>query len=394
MSSQKRNKCKLTKRIVEGIQPDESTRLVVWDTEVRGFCLRIYPSGRKTYFLQYRNKNQVTHKIKIGVHGSISTELAREQARRLSLSISLGEDPSATIEAKKNARTLMHLAEEYLKSHAKIKKTPKGYKEDEYFLNTIILKKYGRLNVEKVSTFDLQKIHAELQETPYKANKLRDLLSKMFNLAIQWGWRSDNPVKGVEKYKEYKRHRWLNDEEVQRLWPILDEYPNQKVSNALRLLLLTGSRRNEVLHATWDQFDLEKAVWTKPAHTTKQRRMEHLPLSRRTIDILKHMKEEATSAFLFPGQIPGKPLQEIKKAWNTIRKKAEIPDVRIHDLRHTHASHLVSSGLSLSIVGKLLGHTQASTTQRYAHLADEPLRQATELFGTKVGVLIAKNAKG
>lgn len=288
----------------------------------------------------------------------------------------------------------MHLAEEYLKSHAKIKKNPKGYKEDEYFLNTIILKKYGRLNVEKISTFDLQKIHAELQETPYKANKLRDFLSKMFNLAIQWGWRSDNPVKGVEKYKEYKRHRWLNDEEVQRLWPILDEYPNQKVSNALRLLLLTGSRRNEVLHATWDQFDLEKAGWTKPAHTTKQRRMEHLPLSTRTIDILKHMKEEATSAFLFPGQIPGKPLQEIKKAWNTIRKKAEIPDVRIHDLRHTHASHLVSTGLSLSIVGKLLGHTQASTTQRYAHLADEPLRQATELFSTKVGVLIAKNAKG
>lgn len=394
MSLQKTNKCKLTKRIVEGVIPDISARLVLWDTEVRGFFLRIYPSGKKTYFLQYRNQDQITRKIKLGVHGSVTTELAREQARKLSLSIGLGEDPSLSVSAKRNSRTVSDLAKEYLKSHAKIKKTPKGYKEDEYFLNEIILKKYGRLSVEKISTFDLQRIHVDLQKTPYKANKLRDLLSKMFNLAINWGWRSDNPVKGIEKYKEYKRHRWLNDEEVQRLWPILDAYHNQNVANVIRLLLLTGSRRNEVLHATWNQFDLEAGVWTKPAHTTKQRRMEHLPLSTRAIEILKGMKEESTTDFLFPGKVPGKPLQEIKKAWHRLRTQAGLPDVRIHDLRHTHASHLVSSGLSLSIVGKLLGHTQASTTQRYAHLADAPLRQATELFGNKVGKLISEKAKG
>ncbi len=141
----------------------------------------------------------------------------------------------------------------------------------------------------------------------------------------------------------------------------------------------------------WEQFDLEKGVWTKPAHTTKQRRMEHLPLSSQVIEMLKSMKAEADSPFLFPGKVPGKPLQEIKKAWNTIRKKAGLPDVRLHDLRHTYASHLVSSGLSLSIVGKLLGHTQASTTQRYAHLADEPLREATELFGSKMEKLASSN---
>ncbi len=384
---------KLTKRFVESITPHEKDELLIWDAELRGFGVRIFPTGRRTYFVQYRNQSRNTRRKKIGVHGILTTEQAREEAKKLLGDIAKGEDPSANARMQKNFRTVSDLAKEYLKSHAKIKKTPKGYKEDEYFLNEIILKKYGRLNIEKISTLDLQKIHAELQETPYKANKLRDLLSKMFNLAIQWGWRSDNPVKGVEKYKEYKRHRWLNDEEVQRLWPVLDTYPNQKVSNVIRLLLLTGSRRNEVLHATWNQFDLERGVWTKPAHTTKQRRMEHLPLSTRTIDILKSMKEESNSDFLFPGNMPGKPLQEIKKAWHTLRIKAGLPDVRIHDLRHTHASHLVSSGLSLSIVGKLLGHTQASTTQRYAHLADEPLRQATELFGTKVGNLISKSAK-
>jgi integrase len=279
---------------------------------------------------------------------------------------------------------MQELAEQYLSLHAKLKKAPKGYKEDSAILKDIILKKYGRMKVESISAFDLQKLHSELQETPYRANRVRALLSKMLNLAVQWGWRSDNPVIGVEKYQEYKRHRWLDAEEAQRLFSALGTYYNQSVANAIRLLLLTGSRRNEALHATWEQFDLEKGVWTKPAHTTKQRRMEHLPLSSQVIEMLKSMKAEADSSFLFPGKVPGKPLQEIKKAWDTIRKKAGLPDVRLHDLRHTYASHLVSSGLSLSIVGKLLGHTQASTTQRYAHLADEPLREATELFGSKM----------
>jgi integrase len=155
---------------------------------------------------------------------------------------------------------------------------------------------------------------------------------------------------------------------------------------------LTGSRRGEVLTSTWDQFDLEKGVWTKSAHSTKQKRMEHLPLSNIVLEILKNMKIRSNSPFLFPGKVPGKPLQEIRKGWETIKKKAGLSDLRLHDLRHTHASHLVSSGLSLSIVGKLLGHTQASTTMRYAHLADEPLRQAAELFGSKVEKLTEKAA--
>ena len=392
MSSQKTNKVKLTKRIVEGVLPDREKRIVVWDTEVTGFCIRVYPSGKKTYFLQYRNKNRETHKIKLGVHGKITTELAREQAIKLSLNVSIGEDPSVKTSSNNKEKTLQDLAEEYLSLHAKLKKTPKGCKEDASRLNNIILKKYGYMRVEAVSTLDLQKLHSQLQDKPYRANRIRSLLSKMFNLAVQWGWRADNPVMGIERYQEYKRHRWLNDEESQRLFSALAAYHNQSVANAIRLLLLTGSRRNEALHATWEQFDLEKGIWTKPAHSTKQRKLEHLPLSSPVIEMLKNMKADANSPFLFPGKIPGKPIQEIKQAWNTIRQKAGLSDVRIHDLRHTYASHLVSSGLSLSIVGKLLGHTQAATTQRYAHLADEPLREATELFGNKMKNLIAQQA--
>ena len=391
MKTQKTNKVKLTKRVVESAAADPTKRIEIWDTEITGFYVRVYPTGKKTYFLQFRNKNRESRKVKIGVHGSITTELAREQAIKLSLTIGGGGDPSVKTVVKDNSHTMTELGEKYLALHAKSKKTPKGYKEDSAALKNIILKKYARQHVESISTLDLQNLHSELQATPYKANRVRSLLSKMFTLAVQWGWRPDNPILGVERYQEYKRHRWLDDTEVQRLFSVLDAYYNQSVANVIRLLLLTGSRRSEVLHATWDQFDLEKEIWTKPAHTTKQRKMEHLPLSSLVIEILKNMESRANFPFLFPGKIPGKPIQEIKQAWNTIRKRAGLPDFRIHDLRHTHASHLVSSGLSLSIVGKLLGHTQASTTQRYAHLADTPLRQAAELFGSKVEQLMAKN---
>ncbi|MBA3814598.1 MAG: site-specific integrase [Alphaproteobacteria bacterium] len=379
-----KNKVKLTKRVVESAAVDPTKRIEIWDTEVTGFYVRVYPTGKKTYFLQFRNKNRESRKIKIGAHGSITTELAREQAIKFSLEIAVGADPSIKVVTTDKTHTMQELGEKYLALHANLKKKPKGYKEDSAAINNIILKKFGNLNVEAISTFDLQKLHAELKDTPYKANRLRALLSKMFTLANNWGWRLDNPVRGIERYQEYKRHRWLNDEEVQGLFSVLDTYYNQSVADVIRLLLLTGSRRNEVLHATWNQFDLEKGVWTKPAHSTKQKNTQHLPLSSLTLEMLKDMKAESESPFLFPGKIPGKPMQEIKKAWDTIRKRAGLPEVRMHDLRHTHASHLVSSGLSLSIVGKLLGHTQAATTQRYAHLADEPLRQATEVFGSKM----------
>jgi integrase len=391
MSLTNNQRVKLTKRVVEGLEANPTKRIEMWDTEVTGFYVRVYPTGKKTYFLQFRNKNRVSRKVKIGVHGSITTELAREQAVKLSLEIAGGRDPSVKIVSKDDTvHTMAELGEKYLELHAKSNKAPKCYKEDASILKNIILKKFANMTVESITTLDLQNLQTDLQKTTYRANRTRSLLHKMFNLAIKWGWRFDNPVAGVSKYQEYKRHRWLDDEEVKQLLSILETYHSQAVANIIRILLLTGSRYGEVVNATWDQFDLEKGTWTKPAHSTKQRDMHHVPLSSAVIELLKDMKEDAQSHFLFPGKVPGQPLKDIKKAWHTIRTRAGFPDVRIHDLRHTHASHLVSSGLSLSIVGKLLGHTQASTTQRYAHLADEPLRQAAEFFGNKVEKLTAR----
>jgi integrase len=378
------NRSKLTKRIVESATPDLSKRKLLWDTEIIGFCVRIYPTGRKTYFFQYRNQHNATKFIKLGVHGNATTEQAREKAKELAIRVSAGEDPSLQSLPKISGATMEKLADKYLNLHAKTNKRPKSIKEDHSMLKNYVLKEFRSRRVDKITTEEIQALHARLHKKQIRANRLLSLLHKMFKLAVQWKWRIDNPVSGIQRYQENKRTRWLQEDELKGLQTTLDAYPHQNVANIIRLLLLTGARKHEMMEATWDQFNFKKGVWTIQAHTTKQKKFEQYPLSAPALKILKSMKENAEgSPFLFPGRVQGKPLQDIKNAWASIKKQADIKDCTLHDLRHTYASHLVSSGLSLSIVGKLLGHTQASTTQRYAHLADESLREATALFGEK-----------
>ena len=200
----------------------------------------------------------------------------------------------------------------------------------------------------------------------------------MFSLAIRWGWRSDNPCKGVERNQENKRHRYLTGAELGRLTKALAELRDQDAANAVRLLLLTGARRGELLAAKWADFDLDAGTWTKPASTTssgpfiasryRRRRAASSPRCARGDDDVE---------WLFPARRTPHRL-DIDDGWAVLRKAASIPDVRLHDLRHTYASVLASAGLSLPVIGALLGHATPVTTHRYAHLFDDPLRQATE----------------
>lgn len=384
---------KFTKRFVETITPDSEKTLIFWDTELKGFGVVVLPSGRRTYCVQYRNADRVKKRLKVGVHGHITTEEARELAKKHLGRVAHGEDLVESAKQMRALATIDELAQDYIERHGQ-KKRAKSLNGDKNILENIILPAIGSFKVKAITRRNLETLHLQLEETPYQANRVLALLSKMFSLAIAWGWREDNPVRGIEKYQEEKRDRWLNDEELQRFFEVLDQYPGHITACVFKFLLFTGARKGEALQATWDQFDLERGVWTKPSHLTKQKKIEHLPLSEEALDILYTLKKinPKDSLYLFPGRISGEPLKEIKTFWKTVLKKASLENVRIHDLRHTHASHLVSSGLSLSIVGKLLGHTQASTTQRYAHLADEPLRQAAALFGNKVTKLMTKNA--
>jgi integrase len=378
---------RLSKTVVERIKAADQD-VVVWDNTLPGFGVRVKPSGVRSYIIQYRNRNTgASRRLTIGRHGPLLTfDQAKKQARAMLTDTMRGEDPVEIRKTARRAPSIADLAVDYLERHAVPKKRPKSVRDDRAMLDNIILPKLGARKVDAIGRRDVEAIQVAMKDRPYQANRVLSLLSKMFNLAVEWKWRQDNPAKSVERYQEQKRERWLTDEELRRLCAVLDEHPNTRAANAVRLQLLTGARLGEVLTSRKEDFDLRRGIWTKPSHQTKQKRTEHLPLSAQALTLVTLIIEtrEAGSPFLFPGNKPGQPLREIKKFWSAVTRKAGIANYRRHDNRHTYASHLVSSGLSLEIVGRLLGHTTTATTKRYAHLADDPLRAATERFGSKI----------
>jgi integrase len=360
---------KLTKSAVEQI-PVEETDVVVWDTALPGFGIRVKPTGVRSYIIQYRDRTT-------GTRGILADALR-------------GQDPVGERSAGRKAPHMADLASDYLERHAVPKKCPKSVRDDRAMLENVILPTVGTKKVASIERRDIESMHLRLNDRPYQANRLLALISKMLNLAVEWGWRRDNPAKGIQRYREEKRDRWLTDEELSRLVRVLENHPNIRAANAVRLQLLTGARMGEVLKAERTDFDLDRGVWTKPSHHTKQKQREHVPLSRPAQDLVSSIvaRTEPDSPYLFPGNIPEKPLQDIKKFWSTVMREAGIENYRRHDNKHTYASHFVSSGLSLEIVGRLLGHTNPTTTQRYAHLADNPLRLATARFGDGFGIAL------
>lgn len=378
---------KLSKSVVEKAVAGNRD-LLLWDQGLPGFGVRVKPSGVKSYLVQYRRRDSgASRRMTIGQHGPLlSFDQAKRRARAILTDAMRGDDP---VEARREARaapSMRDLCADYLERHAIPNKRPKSVKEDRSMIERIILPALGAKRVRDITRRDVEALHLRSADRPYAANRALALLSKMFSLAVKWDWRSDNPVKGIPRYEEEKRDRWLSDAELARLWAALESSPNRRAANAIRLQLLTGARLGEVLSARCDAFDLTRGVWRKPSHQTKQRRTEHVPLSLHAIqlirEILSGLAEDAE--WLFPGDRPGAPLRDIKRFWRSTLEEARISDYRRHDNRHTYASHLVSGGLSLEIVGRLLGHSSAETTKRYAHLADDPLRRATETFGEKL----------
>jgi len=244
--------------------------------------------------------------------------------------------------------------------------------------------RFGNLKASSLSYRDIERLHHELsRSTPFQANRVVALLSRLYSLAVKWRISTENPARGIQRNPETPRERYLSQAELARLLAALDRHSDQTIANAIRLLVFTGARKTEVLGATWEQFDLDTGIWTKPAATVKQARLHRVAISSAAINVLRELRQQAHTNFLFPGG-PNQPIQDIKKSWHRIRADAGLGNLRLHDLRHTFASHLVSSGRSLSQIGALLGHTQQQTTMRYAHLFDEAMREATESFADLV----------
>ena len=208
-------------------------------------------------------------------------------------------------------------------------------------------------------------------------------IRKALNLAVRWGWIERNPASGGRRSVEQKRHRYLLPEEVGRLVAALERHSERASADALLFMLFTGCRRGEALNATWGQFDLERRIWIKASSETKQRREHRVPYSEAVADILERRRAETAGTHIFPGRL-GAPLAEVRKTWQSACASAELEGVRIHDLRHTFASLVASSGQSLFVVGELLGHASTQTTKRYASLYDDSLRSAADVVASTI----------
>jgi len=379
---------KLTDTAIRTIASPPSGNRITYDTQVKGFGVRVTTAGTKSFVLNYR-ADGIERRITIGSFPDWTVAAAREQAKSLKRRIDVGTDPMGDRHAEREAPTIATLAERYLAEHA-TRKRERSAKEDASLLRQLILPKLGKLRVAAVRRTDIEAFHREVSKaTPVRANRALSLLTKMFNLAIGWEMRTDNPCKGIERNPEDKRERYLAPSELERLMASLSAHPNQTSANVVRLLLLTGARRGEVLGATWDQFDLETGVWTKPAATTKQKKVHRIPLSAPARQLLAEMLAKADGPALFPGRRGNEQQTDLKRFWASVCKAAALEGVRVHDLRHSYASYLASAGLSLPVIGALLGHRSPITTQRYAHLMDDPLRAATE----RVGEIVAGAGK-
>lgn len=419
---------RITQKAIEKLKPGPE-QVLLWDSEIRGFGVRLTPGGVFSFILNYRFAGREC-RMTIARYPEWNVTAARNKALELRGQIAKGDDPLEEIETARGLPVFRELAREYTES---VEKRASTKRNDLAMLESILSPRLGRLRAADVHTEDLEKVHRSMKATPYRANRVLALASAMFSWAMRnehsrrrWGV-TTNPARGVPRYPEPKRERWLTEQELDRLQRALDDYEDQDAADALRLLVLTGSRAGEVLHARWEQFDIPRGIWTKPSHATKQKKTEHMPLSAAALVVLKHLaarrekelaarREKGAPAnptpFLFTGRDADKARTTIRRPWVAACKAAGLaesytingkkngnelvrwrPTVRLHDLRHSFASHLVSKGESLHIVGKLLGHTQPQTTARYAHLSDGALRDAANHFGQIIDTRAVKQPR-
>jgi integrase len=364
---------------------------MVWDSAVPGLGVRVHASGLRTFIFQYRTRTGAQGRMQIGHYPAMTVEQARKLARPYRTDVDAGGDPSRDRKQKRLAPTMADLASYYCGEYAHSRGLrPQTVQAAQGLMDRFVLPRLGSRKVAEIQVADVRRAFGEANDLAgrYSANKLRATLSRMFNLACQMEQRKDNPCLSIERRPEDKRHNFLDQDQVTRLLAACDRYGDQNAADAVRLLLFTGARLREVLRAPWSQFDLEKCLWEKPSHHTKTKIRHQVVLGDLVVQLLRNMRERSPSQdLLFPGQSLSSPRVDLKRPWEAICQDAGLTGYRIHDLRRTFATFMLSTGADLSAVGKALGHTQASTTQRYASLLIAPQRDAANKAVAKLGEL-------
>lgn len=386
----------LTDQAVRALAAPAGGNRITYDSELRGFGARVTAADARSFVLNYRTRDGRERRHTIGTFPAWSAKQARVRAAELKREVEDGADPMGRRQADREAPTVADLAKLYLEDAA-TRKRPRTLKEDQSLLAGAILPRLGKIKVAELHRSEIERAFRDVSKAaPIRANRMLSLLRAMLNKAEVWELRSGkNPATAITRNPETKRDRYLTGEEVGRLLAAVAAHRNQQSANIIRLALLTGARRGEILQAKWDQLDFERGTWSKPASMTKQKKLHVIPLNGPAIQLLASMKTEADTenakrvrdgfppiGHLFPGSGQNETQGDLKRTWASVCKSAGIEGLRFHDLRHAFASFLVSSGHNLPLIGQLLGHSSTQTTARYAHLLLDPQREAAERVGS------------
>ena len=380
---------RITKRVVDGTRPT-SKDSYLWDDELSGFGLKITPVGRKVYLVQYRlgGRKGRTRRVTIGQHGELTPTAARIEAKRLLGKIAVGHDPASDRDKAKADKTMAAVLDQFMREHVEPKRKVSTAREYERIAELYIVPRLGRRLISEIKRQDVAKLHHELASKPYQANRTLALLSRFFNWAEKHGLRPDgsNPCRHVEKYRENRRERFLSEVELGRLGDALRAAERDKSATpwavaAIRMLTFTGARLSEILTLEWRHVNEERGFLALPDSKTGRKAVHLNPPA---LDVLHSIPRLEGNPYVICGEKAGRHLVNLGKPWRRIRKAAKLDDVRLHDLRHSFASVAASGGQSLVVIGKMLGHSQPATTARYAHLADDPVKAASDAVGRHI----------
>lgn len=385
---------KLTKRSVESLAVRDKD-YIVFDEHLAGFGVRVMPSGKRFFLIQYRKRGR-TRRVMLGQFGPVTAEVARQQAMKLLGQAKTGGDPAADRDEQRAAATMADLSARFLKEHVAVRLKPSTQREYTRSVTIFIKPFFGTQRLRAITTADVAELHGSMSHIPYQANRTLTTLSKMMKLAELWGLRDrhSNPCEQIEKYPEHKRERFLSPTEIRSLGAALDAAEETGSESlyavaAYRLLLLTGCRLSEIQTLEWSSVHLDEAELRLPDSKTGRKTVY---LGAAAIEVFRALPRTPGNPYVIEGKLPDSHLTDLQHPWQRIRAAAGLDGVRIHDLRHTFASGALAVGEALPIIGKLLGHTQVQTTARYAHLASDPVKKAADKIAGSLATALLKEA--
>jgi integrase len=409
---------KLIKRTVDAVTP-RAKAYIEWDSDITGFGLRVLPSGIKSFVIEYRpgagGRSVNKRKLTLGRYGRMTVEQARASALNILARIRLGADPQDEKTRQRSAPTVSALINIFLADHVETR-CKASTAESHKIALARLRAEHGAAKAQNLSRSQLTVLHREMRDRPYAANRFLAVIAALYAWAEREGYLPDshvNPAKHIVKYREQRRERFLTHEELARLGEALGEGEtiglpyeideskptvkhgpkagNRRVvldpfaAAAVRLLILTGARLREILHAKWEQVDFQRGLLFLSDSKTGRK---PIYLNAPALEVFASLPRVEGNPHVIAGMKDGAPRADLKKPWAAITKAARLDGVRIHDLRHSHASVGAEAGLSLPVIGKLLGHSQPSTTSRYSHLAHDPVREASERIGAVISAAL------